>query len=117
MARKGENIYKRKDGRWEGRCRTGRLSGGKAGYISVYGKSYREVKEKLLQKGRAAGRKKSWRKAACRDNSEGSRGFMDGGTQRRMEGIHPGDLPFDCGKTYFTRTRDNSGGGAGWGAV
>ena len=48
MARKGENIYKRKDGRWEGRCRTGRLSGGKAGYISVYGKSYREVKEKLF---------------------------------------------------------------------
>ena len=50
MARKGENIYKRKDGRWEGRCRTGRLSGGKAGYISVYGKSYREVKEKLFAK-------------------------------------------------------------------
>ena len=50
MARKGENIYKRKDGRWEGRCRTGRLSGGKAGYISVYGKSYREVKEKLFVK-------------------------------------------------------------------
>lgn len=55
MARKGENIYKRKDGRWEGRCRTGRLSGGKAGYISVYGKSYREVKEKLFAK-----RESSW---------------------------------------------------------
>lgn len=50
MARKGENIYKRKDGRWEGRCRTGRITGGKAGYLSVYGKSYREVKEKLFMK-------------------------------------------------------------------
>lgn len=50
MARKGENIYKRKDGRWEGRCRTGRKAGGKVGYISVYGKTYREVREKLFVK-------------------------------------------------------------------
>ena len=50
MARKGENIYKRKDGRWEGRCRARGIAGRKPGYISVYGKSYREVKEKLFLK-------------------------------------------------------------------
>jgi len=35
MARKGENIYKRKDGRWEGRCRARGIAGRKTGYISV----------------------------------------------------------------------------------
>ena len=52
MARKGENIYKRKDGRWEGRFCAGRLPDGRARYRSVYGKSYRDVKDKLLIKKR-----------------------------------------------------------------
>lgn len=47
MARKGENIYKRKDGRWEGRYIVGRRPNGQAKYASVYGKGYLEVKEKL----------------------------------------------------------------------
>ncbi|MFT4007175.1 MAG: site-specific integrase [Lacrimispora sp.] len=42
MPRKGENIYKRKDGRWEGRQLK---EEGKYQYF--YGKSYREVKEKV----------------------------------------------------------------------
>jgi len=42
MPRKGENIYKRKDGRWEGRQLK---EDGKYQYF--YGKSYREVKEKI----------------------------------------------------------------------
>ena len=42
MSKRGENIYKRKDGRWEGRYRK---SDFKYGYI--YGKTYKEVKEKL----------------------------------------------------------------------
>ncbi len=42
MSKRGENIYKRKDGRWEGRYRKSNL---KYGYI--YGKTYKEVKEKL----------------------------------------------------------------------
>lgn len=29
MSRKGENIYKRKDGRWEGRYKKGIIAGGK----------------------------------------------------------------------------------------
>lgn len=47
MSRKGENIYKRKDGRWEGRYKKGVVAGGKTVYGSCYGKSYHEVKEKL----------------------------------------------------------------------
>lgn len=30
MARRGENIYKRKDGRWEGRCIIGHDENGRA---------------------------------------------------------------------------------------
>ena len=48
MPRKGENIYKRRDGRWEGRYKTGYNEHGKAKYHSLYGHSYTEVKEKLL---------------------------------------------------------------------
>lgn len=47
MPRKGENIYKRKDGRWEGRYIKGRRPDGKSMYGYVYGYTYREVKEKL----------------------------------------------------------------------
>ena len=47
MPRKGENIYKRKDGRWEGRYINSRTSCGKAVYASVYAKTYREVKQKV----------------------------------------------------------------------
>ena len=47
MPRRGENIHKRKDGRWEGRYRDGSRSDGRAHYISVYAKSYTEAKEKL----------------------------------------------------------------------
>ena len=47
MSRKGENIYKRKDGRWEGRYKKGVASNSRTIYGSCYGKTYREVKEKL----------------------------------------------------------------------
>lgn len=47
MPRKGENIYKRKDGRWEGRLPNGSKSDGKTRYRSVYGFSYLDVKKKL----------------------------------------------------------------------
>lgn len=45
--RRGENIYKRKDGRWEGRYISSRDENGKSKYTSVYAKSYSEVKEKM----------------------------------------------------------------------
>lgn len=47
MPRTGENIYKRKDGRWEGRYIKDRLPSGKAVLGYVYARSYKEVKEKL----------------------------------------------------------------------
>ena len=46
MGKRGENIYKRKDGRWEGRYLT--YKNGTKKYISVYSKTYTGVKEKLL---------------------------------------------------------------------
>jgi len=47
MARHGENIRKRKDGRWEGRYLVYSEEKSKQIYRSVYGRSYEEVREKL----------------------------------------------------------------------
>lgn len=47
MPRKGENIYKRKDGRWEGRYIKEYTLTGKPHWGYLYGKSYAEVKAKL----------------------------------------------------------------------
>ncbi len=47
MSRRGANIYKRKDGRWEGRILTEGVGGGSSKYSSVYGKNYNDVKVKL----------------------------------------------------------------------
>lgn len=47
MPRRGENIYKRKDNRWEGRYVKDGDSTGKTRFGYVYAKSYREVREKL----------------------------------------------------------------------
>lgn len=46
MPRKGENIFKRKDGRWEARYVKGYDLNGKQKYGSIYGKNYLEVKNK-----------------------------------------------------------------------
>ena len=48
MARKGENIYKRKDGRYEGRYIKDYDMQGKSIIGYVYGKTYKDAKEKLL---------------------------------------------------------------------
>ena len=48
MPRYGENIYHRKDGRWEGRYIAMRLPDGKAKYKSVYGPSRSAVKKRML---------------------------------------------------------------------
>lgn len=45
--RRGENIYKRKDGRWEGRYKKGYRSNGKIKYGYVYGRAFQEVRIKL----------------------------------------------------------------------
>ena len=46
MPRRGENIYKRKDGRWEARYVKEITADGKKKYGSVYANSYKEVKAK-----------------------------------------------------------------------
>ncbi len=47
MARRGDNIHKRKDGRWEGRYKDGFRSDGSVRYSSVYARSYSECRIKL----------------------------------------------------------------------
>lgn len=49
MSRKGENIYKRKDGRWEGRYIKERNPHNKPLYGYVYAKTYSEAKIKLQE--------------------------------------------------------------------
>lgn len=49
MPRRGTNIYKRKDGRWEARYVTSIGIDGKKKYASVYAATYREAKEKQFQ--------------------------------------------------------------------
>ncbi len=49
MARKGENIFHRKDGRWEARYVKGYKLDGKCQYGYLYGKTYQEVKTKRIQ--------------------------------------------------------------------
>ena len=47
MARRGENIYHRKDGRWEGRYWIGTRPDGRRIYKSVYGRRYADVRREL----------------------------------------------------------------------
>lgn len=62
MARHGENIYKRKDGRYEGRYVIGKTFGGKTRFGYVYGHRYAEVKKILLLK------KAEWVQKSFSDN-------------------------------------------------
>lgn len=49
MCRHGENIYKRKDGRYEGRYIIGKTDEGKTKFGYVYGYQYMEVRRKLVE--------------------------------------------------------------------
>jgi len=48
MAKRGENIYKRKDGRYEGRYVKGRDANGRTRFGYIYGYQYAEVQRKLV---------------------------------------------------------------------
>lgn len=52
MPRHGENIYKRRDGRYEGRYVIGKTASGKTRFGYVYSYQYTEVRNELLQKRR-----------------------------------------------------------------
>ena len=47
--KKGENIFKRKDGRWEARYIKGYEPSGKIRYGFCYGKTYGEAKERVTK--------------------------------------------------------------------
>ena len=49
MAKRGSNIYKRKDGRFEGRVPVGYQENGKIKYKSVYARTLSEVKKKMSE--------------------------------------------------------------------
>ena len=49
MSRRGSNIYKRADGRYEGRIKIGYDENRKLRYKYVYGRTLAEVKEKMEQ--------------------------------------------------------------------
>lgn len=53
MSKRGLNIYKRRDGRWEGRFKCGFSADGQAKYHSVYARSYSAVRE-ILEREKAA---------------------------------------------------------------
>lgn len=70
MARHGENIHKRTDGRWEARVIMDYTNNGKAHYKYLYGKTYKEVKEKkknMLKQGQSAIQKKSVSSKTCNE--------------------------------------------------
>ena len=58
MSRRGENIYKRKDGRWEGRILRGHAPDQRPMYTYVYGHTYKEVKNKILEAGQLPAKRK-----------------------------------------------------------
>lgn len=49
MCRRGENIYHRKDGRWEARFPIGKRENGTTKFKSVFGKTYNEAKARRCQ--------------------------------------------------------------------
>lgn len=49
MCRRGENIYHRKDGRWEARFPIGKRENGTTKFKSVFGKTYNEAKAKKYE--------------------------------------------------------------------
>lgn len=66
MAKHGENIYKRKDGRYEGRYVVGRTPLGKTRFGYVYGRQYAEVRRELVQKKAEQLEKRGNTEATCR---------------------------------------------------
>lgn len=50
MSRRGENIYRRSDGRYEGRYVIGKKLNGSTQFGYIYGNSYGDVKKRLIQK-------------------------------------------------------------------
>lgn len=65
MARRGENIYKRKDGRYEGRYVIGRNNNGKTKFGYVFGYHYADVRLRLMEKKLEAAKKREKEIRCC----------------------------------------------------
>lgn len=59
MARHGENIYKHRDGRYEGRYVIGKTAEGKTRFGYIYGRQFAEVRRALIQRKAEQFRKRS----------------------------------------------------------
>lgn len=79
MARKGENIRKRKDGRWEGRI-TVKCDNGEKRVYSLYGNSYQGVKEKVYD---------------ARKNMTGNVAILNSNTAKKMKREETQNMSWD----------------------
>lgn len=66
---KGENIFRRRDGRWEARYIKGRELSGKIKYGYCYGKTYREAKVKAAKHKAALEMELSYRRPQRKNRS------------------------------------------------
>lgn len=74
MPRRGENIYKRKDGRWEARYIKQHSPEGRAIYGYLYARTYRDVKAKLQEHKNFSDSKPAGRE--CKVVSDGKKTFQ-----------------------------------------
>lgn len=70
MAKHGENIYKRKDGRYEGRYVIGKTAKGKTRFGYIYGHRYADVKMALLLKKAERAKAPTAANGCCQDTLE-----------------------------------------------
>ena len=96
MARHGENIYKRKDGRYEGRYVVGRTEKGRTKFGYVYGRQYSAVRDELL-------RRKSGQLA--RVPAAGRRVTVDACMKRWLEEELLGSIKASSYQTYLSTYR------------
>ena len=92
MSRRGENIYKRKDGRYEGRYVIGKTATGRTRFGYVYARQYTEVRTLLLQR-------KAERLEATRP-SFAYRGTLADWMERWMENELLGSIKESSWQTY-----------------
>lgn len=102
MARHGENIRKRKDGRWEGRYKAFDKKMEKYLYRSVYGRDYGEVKQKLSAAKLNIVCRGTGEKAAPRKEAEMERGIGDGGVVMFSQAAGEWFAEYSCKWKYST---------------
>ena len=77
MPRRGSNIYKRKDGRFEGRVPIGHKEDGSLKYKFVYARTLSEVKEKMAQFQAVLQSQPALRKNLCKFNNSDKKRYCE----------------------------------------